>query len=130
MDRAPPPVPAAVAPLNSPVVDDAAGPARVPAVVSPASARAPGPATATAPIRSTEARIPRLAELPESTRQALPKLAISGSIYSEDASARFVMINGDVVREGAVLAPDLVLEQIRPRELVMRFRGQRYLQPV
>lgn len=98
---------------------------------TPPSGRTATPAPTTAlPARSAEDRVPRLAELPESLRQALPKLAISGSIYSEDAASRFVMINGEVAREGAVLAPDLVLEQIRPRELVMRFRGQRYLQPV
>ena len=40
------------------------------------------------------------------------------------------MVNGEVVREGAKLGADLVLEQIRPRELVLRFKGQRYRQPV
>jgi general secretion pathway protein B len=40
------------------------------------------------------------------------------------------MINGEVAREGAKLGADLVLEQIGPRELVLRFKGQRYRQPV
>ena len=84
------------------------------------------PAAVVAP--ATEARIPRLAELPESTRRELPRLAISGSVYSDDAASRFVIVNGEVVREGANLGGELVLEQIRPRELVLRFRGQRYRQ--
>ena len=86
--------------------------------VPPAAVVAPAP----------EARIPRLAELPESTRRELPRLAISGSVYSDDAASRFVIVNGEVVREGANLGGELVLEQIRPRELVLRFRGQRYRQ--
>jgi general secretion pathway protein B len=77
-----------------------------------------------------EGRIPGLSELPQSTRQALPKLAISGSVYTEDPASRFLILNGEVMREGAQLATDLVLEEIRPHELVLRFKGQRYRQPV
>jgi general secretion pathway protein B len=71
-----------------------------------------------------------VAELPEALRRELPRLAISGSVYSEDPASRFVMINGEVAREGARLGPDLVLERIGTRELVLRFKGQRYRQPV
>jgi general secretion pathway protein B len=112
---APAPPPGTVAaPPPAPVV--AARPAPVPA--PPPAAPAP------------EARIPRLAELPESTRRELPKLAISGSVYSDDPASRMVIVNGEVLREGAKLGADLVLEQIGPRELVLRFKGQRYRQPV
>ncbi len=114
---APPPGAVAIAPAPAPVL--AAQPA-----ASPATPPAP------APVPSAEARIPRLAELPDSTQRELPKLVISGSVYSDDPASRFVMINGEVQREGAKLGADLVLEQIRPRELVLRFKGQRYRQPV
>lgn len=91
------------------------------------SAPAPGlAAKAAAP--SEAAPIPRLAELPESVRRELPKLAISGSVYSEDPASRFVIANGEVLREGAKLGPEHVLEQIGARELVLRFKGQRYRQ--
>ncbi|KQY85629.1 MULTISPECIES: general secretion pathway protein GspB [Roseateles] len=117
----PPPQPAAadspyLAPPPPPGTAAAAKPAPVP--VPPPPAPAP------------EARIPRLAELPESTRRELPKLAISGSVYSDDPASRMVIVNGEVLREGAKLGADLVLEQIGPRELVLRFKGQRYRQPV
>ena len=90
------------------------------------------------PIAATAARtpaagaaaIPPLSALAESTRRDLPKLAIAGLVYSDDPRSRFVIINGEVLREGAPLGADLVLEQIRPRELVLRFKGQRYRQPV
>ncbi|HEY1129473.1 MAG TPA: general secretion pathway protein GspB [Roseateles sp.] len=112
---APPPGAVAIAPAPAPVL-----------AVQPAAS----PATPPAPVPSAEARIPRLAELPDSTQRELPKLVISGSVYSDDPASRFVMINGEVQREGAKLGADLVLEQIRPRELVLRFKGQRYRQPV
>ena len=68
--------------------------------------------------------------MPESTRRELPRLTISGSVYSDDPASRFVIVNGEVVREGARLGADLSLEQIRQHELVLRFKGQRYRQPV
>jgi general secretion pathway protein B len=89
-----------------------------------------GPAPAAQPAPAPEAPIPRLSDLPESMRREMPKLTISGSVYSDDPASRFVMINGEVAREGAKLGADLVLEQIGPRELVLRFKGQRYRQPI
>jgi general secretion pathway protein B len=69
---------------------------------------------------------PVLSELPENLRQALPKLAISGSIYSETAAHRMLIINGQVFHEGEKPAPDLELEQIKPKTAVFNFKGQRY----
>lgn len=103
----------------------------VPLIAPPPIVPAKPPAAAAAPAGTAAveaAPIPRLAELPESIRRELPKLAISGSVYSEDPASRFVIANGEVLREGAKLGPDHVLEHIHPRELVLRFRGQRYRQ--
>jgi general secretion pathway protein B len=69
---------------------------------------------------------PVLSELPENIRQALPKLAISGSIYSETAAHRMLIINGQVFHEGEKPAPGLELEQIKPKTAVFNFKGQRY----
>ncbi|HEY0954840.1 MAG TPA: general secretion pathway protein GspB, partial [Roseateles sp.] len=90
----------------------------------------PMPAPTATPAPATPPPIPRLAELPEATRRELPPLAISGSVYSDEPTQRMVIINGEVLREGAKLGADLVLEQIAPRELVLRYKGQRYRQPV
>lgn len=140
---APAPLPAPrVAPLTPPAPQAASGPLPQPAAsASPylppapppaavAAAPLPRPANVAAPAPLAEAPIPRLSELPESLRRELPKLVISGSVYSDDPASRFVMVNGEVMREGAKLGADLVLEQIGPRELVLRFRGQRYRHPV
>ncbi|MGQ3055454.1 MAG: general secretion pathway protein GspB, partial [Roseateles sp.] len=105
-------------------------PAPPPVAVAVAPAPRPAAVLAPAPAAVAEVRIPRLSELPETTRRELPNLAISGSVYSDDPASRFVMVNGEVMREGARLGADLVLEQIRPRELVLNFKGQRYRLPV
>ncbi|MBV8037149.1 general secretion pathway protein GspB [Roseateles sp.] len=121
-----PPAQQAVA-LPPPQQPAASGSPYLPPAPPPA---APAPQSAGAAVPAPEARIPRLADLPESLRRELPKLAISGSVYSEDPASRFVIVNGEVLREGAKVGSDLVLEQIRTHELVLRFKGQRYRQPV
>ncbi|MDR7332597.1 general secretion pathway protein GspB [Roseateles asaccharophilus] len=126
------PVAAAPLPLPPAAASAAESPFLPPA--PPPQAMAPRPAATEqlpAPKAApTEAAPPRLADLPENFRRELPRLAISGSVYSEDPAGRFVIINGEVQREGAKLGADLLLEQIGPRELVLRFRGQRFRQPV
>ncbi len=37
-----------------------------------------------------------------------------------------LIVGGQVAGEGAELAPGVVLEQIRPKSAVLRFRGLRY----
>ena len=71
-------------------------------------------------------RIPRLNELPESVRRSIPSLAFGGSVYSETPSARFVILNGLVHRENDRVAPDLVVEEIRLKSAVLRYRDQRF----
>lgn len=125
------PLPAVPAVVAAPVPPASASPYLAPepppGVVAAAPAPRP-PAPAPAPV--AEAPIPRLSELPESLRRELPRLVISGSVYSDNPASRFVMVNGEVMREGASLGADLVLERIGPRELVLRFKGQRFRQPV
>jgi general secretion pathway protein B len=95
----------------------------LPLVVSapprPAPPMAP-PAPPPAPIL-TQVRL--LAELPPEQRRELPALAVNGSIWSEQPSARFVMLDGQVLREGDSLVPGLVLVQLTPRSATLRWRG-------
>jgi general secretion pathway protein B len=71
-------------------------------------------------------RIVARAELPPEVQRELPKLAISGGVYSRDAAQRMLIVGGQVVKEGAELAPGVVLDQIRARSAVLRFRNWRY----
>jgi general secretion pathway protein B len=100
-----------------------------PAPPPAAVALPPAPAPRAAPAAETT-RLPLVSELPEATRRELPRLSLGGSVYSDDPRSRLVIINSDVLHEGARLGPELVLEQIRPRELVLRFKGQAYRQPL
>lgn len=85
-----------------------------------AAAAAPPPA----------ARLPALAELPAALRQQVPALAIGGSVYSPQPSARLVIVNGQVLHEGASLAPRLTLEQIRAKSAVFSIEGRRFEVPM
>jgi general secretion pathway protein B len=75
-------------------------------------------------------RLPRLNELPDEFRQQVPPMAIGGSMYSPQAAKRMVIVNGQVFLEGAMLTPELQLEQIRSRTAVFSIRGQRFEVPL
>ena len=94
-----------------------APPQRAPAIVAPPSSAAPA---------SIEPRIHALSELPEAIRRELPQLTVGGSIYSDNAANRFLIINGQIFHEGDKLAPDLWLEQIRLKAAVLRYKDYRY----
>lgn len=132
----------AVAPVATatPPTTPASTPPSAPAIKSPIAAKTPAKPAATAE-RPRERRAqppvaaptappanpsPALNELPEDIRQALPKLVISGSIYSETAAHRMLIINGQVFHEGEKPSPNLELEQIRPKTAIFNFKGQRY----
>jgi general secretion pathway protein B len=55
-----------------------------------------------------------------------PKLSISGGVYSASASQRMLIVNGQVFSEGAEIGSGVVLEEIRPKSAVLKFRGTRY----
>ena len=95
-----------------------------PAVQAPAPTVAPTekpPAPAAA-----EGRVHTLAELPDDIRRQLPAIAVGGSIYSAEAANRFLIINGQIFHEKDKLGPELVLEQIKLKAAVLRFKGYRY----
>jgi general secretion pathway protein B len=97
-------------PARNPPMDTAA-PVPVPPVAGvPATAPAAAVAEATAPGLPADA----------------PKLAISGGVYSASAAQRMLIVNGQVFNEGGEIGPGVVLEEIRPKAAVLRFRGTRY----
>ena len=78
------------------------------------------------PAASASDRLPSLAELPADVQRDLPKLAITGGVYSPTPTQRLLIVNGQVLSEGAEAAPGVLLEQIRPKTAVLSFRGYRY----
>lgn len=88
--------------------------------------QAPAPAAAaTSAAPAAPASAPPLAGLPAEA----PKLAISGGVYSANAAQRMLIVNGQVFNEGVEVAPGLLLEEIRSKAAVIRFRGSRYTVP-
>jgi general secretion pathway protein B len=55
-----------------------------------------------------------------------PPLVINGGVYSANPKNRLVIVNGQVVREGADLGSGVTLEQINPAGVVVGFRGAHY----
>jgi len=64
--------------------------------------------------------------LPDSQRRAMPVLAIGGAIWSESAANRMLIVSGQLLHEGDTAAPGVVLEQIRPKSAVLRWKDLRY----
>jgi general secretion pathway protein B len=56
----------------------------------------------------------------------VPKLAVTGGVYSQSASQRMLIVNGQVFNEGGEPAPGVKLEQIRPNVAVLSYQGQRF----
>jgi general secretion pathway protein B len=107
----------------------AAPPMPAPAPAPPARKAAP-PASASASAAAPAASAPpeRILGMNEAPPE-VQRLAISGGVYSENASQRMLIVAGQVVGEGAELAPGIVLEHIRPKSAVVRVRGQRVAVP-
>ncbi len=124
------PAPRVPAPAVAPAVATAAAPA-APAVAT-AVAPAP-PVTGSAAAAPTSRAVPRvlsLAELTPAQRRDLPPLAMGGSIWSESALGRFVIVNGQVVREGEAAAPGVTVERIAPKSVQLRWRELRFEVPL
>ena len=79
---------------------------------------------------SAAAGLPALADLPEAVRRQLPPLKVGGSVWSEQPASRFLMVDGQLLREGEAVAPGLVLERIGPKRAQLRWREQRFELPL
>jgi general secretion pathway protein B len=91
-------------------------PAMVPQPGVPVTPRAPLPPAPPPPPAQPVAGLPADA----------PKVVISGGVYSANPAHRMLIANGQVINEGSEVGPGLVLEEIRSKTAVLRFRGSRY----
>lgn len=119
---------AAAAPPVSPPAPPARAQAAAPA--PPASAPAQPRAAQSAPEPDTSPRAIVASALPEPQRSAVARLGIGGAVHSPEPGRSFVMVGGQIVREGATLAPGITLERIEPRLLQLRVGEQRVLWPL
>jgi len=117
-----PPAATVAPPVKPPAARPVARPFAPPADAARARAKEVKPAAASAP----EPRIYTRNELPEDVRRELPALVVGGSVYSEHAPSRMLILNGQVFREGDQLAPNLKLEQIKLKGAVLRYKEYRF----
>ena len=110
--------PAQAVPAPLPRVVSAPPPAAAPPTPAPVAAEPSAPADPAA-----SARPLRLVELSPQQRSEWPAPSIGGSVWSDSAPSRFVILNGQVMREGQTVSPGLVLERIQPRSALLRWRG-------
>ena len=108
-----PPAPTAAVPL--PIVVSAAPVAAAVPAAAPASAALPLPVPKSVPLQ----------QLASDLRRELPPLVVGGSVWSDSAASRFVILDGQVLREGESVAPGLVLERIQPKAVLLRWREMR-----
>jgi len=74
-------------------------------------------------------RVHALNELPDDVRRAVPNFTFGGAVYSDNAANRMLIINGQLFNEGGQPSPGVVLDQIRLKSAVFRYRGYRYEMP-
>lgn len=79
-----------------------------------------------ASLRDAPRRVVPVAELPEDVRRELPALSIGGAMHSDVPTNRMLVLNGSVFHEGDQPAPGLVLEEIKLKSAVFRFKDHRY----
>jgi general secretion pathway protein B len=130
--QTPPPAPAPMEPAQAVLppapIEQAPAPVQAVARPLPQPRAAASAASAKAPAAAPD-RVVAVNELPADVQRELPKLPITGGVYSENAAQRMLIVSGQVANEGAEIAPGLVLEQIRAKSAVLRFRGWRYAVP-
>ena len=83
-------------------------------------------AASAAPPVAAPASLPLLGELPQDLRGQIPKITITGSVYSDSPAQRLLLVNNLVLPQGGQVGPELVLEEIQPRSSVLIFKGTRF----
>lgn len=56
-------------------------------------------------------------------RRQIPALTITGAVDSDYPAQRMLLLNGQVLKQGSVIAPDLSLEEIGAHSSVLSYRG-------
>ena len=65
-------------------------------------------------------------QVPESKRAGLPDLRISVLVYAEQPENRFLLLNGERMREGEELENGLFLEEIQRDKAIFVYKNYRF----
>lgn len=66
--------------------------------------------------------VPLLEELPPDLKATIPQLSFAGHVYAAERKRRMIMINMRVVREGNMVSPGLILQEIEENGVVLRYQ--------
>jgi general secretion pathway protein B len=70
--------------------------------------------------------VPKLSELPDALQRKVPKLSVTGSVYSDNPAQRLLVVNGQVLTQGSHMGPELRLEEIGVKSSVFSYAGTRF----
>ena len=123
--RSPSPMPRVAPPVKKP-----AAPERKvrPAITKPTpktsvAEHKPAPPPQAEPIQEV---LPFLHELSAQVQREIPKFSIGGYLYSNNKADRSLLVNRRLLHEGDQISPGLVIEEMRPQEMVLNYQGTRY----
>lgn len=85
------------------------------------------PARVEAPPGPAPVALPRRSELPADLQRELPALALGGTVYSADPGQRMVVLNGEVWHEGDRPANGVTVTEVRRKDVVLSYKGQRFI---
>ena len=124
---APTPTPApAVATPPAVAAAPMAGTPVIPKPVLKPAAAAPAAQKQVPPTPAASATVPLLSDLPENIRRTIPALVITGVVYSNNPGQRLLLVNGLVLNQGSLAAPEVTLDEIRAKSSVFSFRETRF----
>ena len=79
------------------------------------------------PTTGKTASVARLQDLPADIRATVPELKFAGHTYSKDPAQRMIIVNGQILREGAMISAGTRLAQITWDGVIIDFQGNRFL---
>lgn len=140
--------PAAVLPMPPPVAATSPAPAQVPPFEPPPPLTAPAASSVPAPLQETpvilrstvafppvaevaapeqdppaEGRVLNLSDLPAPVRAELPKLVISGHVWSDEPGLRLLSVDDRLLHEGDEAAPGVSLQEITQAGAIFVYKG-------
>jgi len=110
---------------NEPALDDALRRSELPKVEIAGRDRAIA-ATSSSTVDEYEPEMISYWQVPEALREGLPDLRISVLVFAEQPENRFVLLNGERLREGEELPNGLLLEEIRRDRAIFNYRNYRF----
>lgn len=94
------------------------------------TARAPAVRSRSQPVPAARVEgTPWLSSLPDDFRQSLPPLTVNIHVFTPDPNNRILYINNRPVQPGGTTAGGVVVEEIVPEGVVLRYHGQRFKLP-